>query len=92
MEAVHQRRIADPPPLSVQVGERRVRQENHSMTSTPLITRIAERQGRIGPVCPVPLVERMSPFMKRLAERNLPAADRTLYNGAWTASDDRGAA
>ncbi len=60
---------------------------------TPLIDRLEDRrQGRIGIVPPTPLAERMSPFMKRLAERNLPAADRTLYNGAFTPGGDRGAA
>ena len=28
--------------------------------------------GRIGPVSPVPIAERMSPFAKRLAEKRLP--------------------
>jgi hypothetical protein len=62
------------------------------MGTTPLLTRIVERrQKRVGPVCPVPITEKMSPFAKRLAERNLPV--KSLYRlGAWVPDGDGGAA
>ena len=43
------------------------------MGTTPLLDRINARRkvGRIGPVSPVPIAERMSPFAKRLAEKQL---------------------
>jgi len=44
------------------------------MGTTPLLSRIVERRDRrIGPVCPTPITEKMSPFARRLAERNLQA-------------------
>lgn len=43
------------------------------MSPTPLLDRIAARKGkRIGPVAPVPILERVSPFTRRLIERRLP--------------------
>ena len=48
------------------------------MTATPLLTRIEARKGtRIGPVSPVPLTEKMSPFARRLAEKRLHVMDLT---------------
>ena len=42
---------------------------------------------------PVQITERMSPFMRRLAERNLPVTDKTGWvNGAATPSGSGGAA
>ena len=43
------------------------------MTATPLLDRIAARKGtRIGPVAPVPMLDRVSPFTRRLIEKRLP--------------------
>ena len=42
------------------------------MSPTPLLDRIAARKGRIGPVCPVPMLDRVSPFTRRLIEKRLP--------------------
>ena len=44
------------------------------MTATPLLDRIKARQPQPEPT---PIVERMSPFMRRLAEKRLPATDMT---------------
>lgn len=61
------------------------------MSSTPLLTRISERQDRrVGPLCPTPIQERMSPFAKRLRERNLDA--KVLWNGAFVPMESDGAA
>lgn len=43
-----------------------------------LLVRIEARR----PKEPTPITERMSPFMRRLAEKRLPVKD--LTNGAWT--------
>ena len=62
-------------------------------TATPLLDRITARRkaGRIGPVSPVPLVDRVSPFTRRLIEKRLEPKD-LFVNGAWTPSNDGGAA
>ena len=57
------------------------------MTATPLLDRIAARRPMPEPT---PITERMSPFMRRLAERRLPTKD--LTNGAWTPAGSDGAA
>ena len=44
------------------------------MTPTPLLSRIEARRPK-----PQPITERMSPFMRRLAEKNLPVTDKTGY-------------
>lgn len=44
------------------------------MSHTPLLDRIEARKPQPQPT---PLTERMSPFMRRLAERRLPTQDRT---------------
>ena len=67
------------------------------MTSTPLLDRIAERRGIARPttLTPVPMAitERMSPFMRRLAEKNLPVADKSSFiRGAFVPNGDGGAA
>ena len=56
-------------------------------TATPLLDRINARRkvGRIGPVSPLPITDKMSPFSKRLAEKRLAPK---FVNGAWTPSDD----
>lgn len=62
------------------------------MTATPLLDRIAARKELTKPE---PITERMSPFMRRLAEKRLPVQDNTatIYvNGAWTRPDESGAA
>lgn len=42
---------------------------------------------------PIQITERMSPFMRRLAEKNLPVTDKTGWvNGAATPSGSGGAA
>lgn len=42
-------------------------------TSTPLLDRIRARKGQIiGPVSPTSIIDKMSPFAKRLAEKRLP--------------------
>jgi hypothetical protein len=58
------------------------------MSATPLLDRI---NGTLP--APTPITERMSPFMRRLAEKRLPVADKTVYvNGAWTpGASDKGA-
>lgn len=59
------------------------------MSATPLLDRIH------GKPEPTPITERMSPFMRRLAEKRLPVADKTgtvYVNGAWTpGASDKGA-
>ena len=42
-------------------------------TATPLLDRINARRksGRVGPLSPIPIVDKMSPFAKRLAEKQL---------------------
>ena len=60
---------------------------------TPLLDRIEARKGtRIGPVSPVPLTEKMSPFMRRVTEKRLHVSDLTVYNGAVVPSGEDGAA
>jgi hypothetical protein len=63
------------------------------VTSTyPLLDRIAARKGeRIGPVAPVPLTEKMSPFSRRLAEKRLHVSDLTVYNHDGCGPDGRSA-
>ena len=40
---------------------------------------------RINPPKPTPIAERMSPFMRRLRDKQLPVKDTTtLVDGAWT--------
>ena len=59
------------------------------MTGTPLIDRIRDRDE------PTPIVERMSPFMRRLREKNLPVQDNTasVYSdGAFVPRGQKGAA
>lgn len=54
-----------------------------------LLERIEARK----PQAPVQITERMSPFMRRLAEKNLPVSDKTGWvNGAATPSGSGGAA
>ena len=44
------------------------------MSPTPLLSRIEQRRDqRIGPVSPVPITGRMSPFAKALLEKRLEA-------------------
>ena len=61
------------------------------MTSTPLLSRIEARRkvGRIGPVSPVPITDKMSPFSKRLAEKRLAPK---FIDGAFVPDGDGGAA
>jgi hypothetical protein len=59
------------------------------MGTTPLIDRIRERQE------PTPITERMSPFMRRLREKNLPTQDSTasIYSdGVFVPRGQKGAA
>lgn len=60
-------------------------------TSTPLLDRINARRkvGRIGPVSPVPITDRMSPFQRRLIEKRLTP---NFVNGSFTPADSDGAA
>lgn len=44
------------------------------MSATPLLDRIKERRPR-----PQPLIERMGPFARRLAQKQLAPKDTTLY-------------
>lgn len=66
------------------------------MTSTPLLDRIAERRAaRPTTLTPVPMAitDRMSPFMRKLAAKNLPVADKsTFVRGAFVPDGDGGAA
>jgi hypothetical protein len=62
------------------------------MSSTPLLDRIRDRDRR-DPDQPTPITERMSPFMRRLREKNLPVQDRTAYvNGSFVRDSQDGAA
>ena len=57
------------------------------MTATPLLDRIAARRPQPEPT---PIEGRMSPFMRRIAEKRLAVKDFT--NGSWTpAGSDVGA-
>ena len=59
-------------------------------TSTPLISRIEQRRKvKVGPLSPVPITDKMSPFTRRLIEKRLAPK---FVNGAWTPSDEGGAA
>ena len=41
-------------------------------TATPLLDRIRDRRpDRVGPLCPTPISKKMSPFARRLAEKQL---------------------
>lgn len=42
------------------------------MSATPLLDRIQARKPE-----PTPITERMSPFLRRMAEKRLPVADQT---------------
>jgi len=53
-------------------------------TSTPLLTRIQERRE------PEPIAERMSPFMRRLRDKNLPIRDMTNDRPLFTLHDGCG--
>jgi len=55
-------------------------------TTTPLLTRIQERQ----PPEPEPIAERMSPFMRRLRDKNLPVRDMTNDRPLFTLHDGCG--
>jgi hypothetical protein len=61
------------------------------MGTTPLLDRIEARRkvGRIGPVSPVPITDKMSPFSKRLLEKRLLPK---FLNGAFVPDGDGGAA
>ena len=59
--------------------------------ATPLLTRIAEGKARREPAKVTQLVPvRMSPFVRALNEKRLPA--KALWNGSWTPDGDGGAA
>ena len=61
------------------------------MTATPLLDRINARRkaGRVGPLSPVPITEKMSPFQRRLIEKRLTPK---IVNGAYVPGDSDGAA
>ena len=68
-----------------------------TMTSTPLLDRIDARRANARPKTltsvPMAITERMSPFMRRLAEKNLPVADKSSFiRGAFVPNGDGGAA
>ena len=50
-------------------------------TSTPLIDRIRDRRpDRVGPLCPTPISKKMSPFARRLAEKQLAVKELWLHD------------
>jgi hypothetical protein len=58
--------------------------------NTSLLTRINDRRQPIEIREPQPITERMSPFMRRLREKNLQVKE--LYNGAYVPRGSDGAA